>query len=245
MWSQLTNLISNAKRRPLSLIDMTDAMGDCTEFKHHDIAFKYWLPEPVAEAIKQVAESFDMNVSSCQRYLLARHVYGLYPVMLVDKRARGTFISRRSDAILFSKSYTPPPKGKVRKTTYWVPELGKNIVPVKVWMAHRLKDDLQKMADHVGIPLSQYTREAMISDVLGHGTLPYRPSVFPLCVPNEAVAVWETISSTDQDEQTLVATINHRERTDAVTTDQYSEEFGALRVESEWADLPNSKDNVN
>lgn len=58
---------------------------------------------------------------------------------------------------------------------HWVPELGKNIAPIKVWIPARMKADLQLLADHAEIPLSQFVREIVISRLLGHGTLPARP----------------------------------------------------------------------
>jgi hypothetical protein len=55
-----------------------------------------------------------------------------------------------------------------------VPELGKNVVALKVWLPTRLRKDLQVLTDHVGLNISQYAREITISRLLGHGTLPYR-----------------------------------------------------------------------
>ena len=79
--------------------------------------------------------------------------------------------------ILFSRSFADPPPGKKRIYTYWVPELGKNVVAMKVWLPTRLRNDLQILADHVELNLSQYAREIVISRLLGHGTLPYRPEM--------------------------------------------------------------------
>lgn len=48
---------------------------------------------------------------------------------------------------------------------------------IKLWLPKRLRDDLQVLADHTGIRLSQYVREIVISRLLGHGTLPKRPEM--------------------------------------------------------------------
>jgi hypothetical protein len=40
-----------------------------------------------------------------------------------------------------------------------------------------MKLDLQALTDHVGIKLSQYTREIVISHLLDHGTLPKHPEM--------------------------------------------------------------------
>ena|ERR1035437_4025262 len=76
------------------------------------------------------------------------------------------------------KSADPVRSGyqKKRVQTYRVPELvlGKNVVAIKVWLVERMRRDLQVLADHVGLNLSQYAREITISRLLGHGSLPYR-----------------------------------------------------------------------
>ena len=73
--------------------------------------------------------------------------------------------------------------------TYWVPELGKNVVPVKVWVPSRIRNDLQTLATHVGLNLSQYVREIVISRLLGHGTLPLRPEMLQ-AMPSPAAQDW-------------------------------------------------------
>ena len=49
-----------------------------------------------------------------------------------------------------------------------IPGLEKNIVSLKVYIPARIKDDLQKLADRVRIPLSQFTRELLVSHFFGH-----------------------------------------------------------------------------
>lgn len=50
-------------------------------------------------------------------------------------------------------------------------------------------DDLAQLANHAGIELSPFIREAIIADLLGRGSLPERPEMFASGTP-EAIA-WE------------------------------------------------------
>ena len=52
-----------------------------------------------------------------------------------------------------------------------------------------MRSDLQALADHVGIKLSQYVREIVISRLLGHGTLPKRPEMID-AVPCPSAEEW-------------------------------------------------------
>lgn len=63
------------------------------------------------------------------------------------------------------------------------------MAPIKLWMPQRLRDDLQSLADHVGLKLSQYLREIVIARLLGHGTLPMRPEMLQAS-PGPATDDW-------------------------------------------------------
>ena len=51
-------------------------------------------------------------------------------------------------------------------------------MPIKIWIPKRLRDDLQTLADHAEVKVSQYVREIIISRLLGHGMVPLRPEMF-------------------------------------------------------------------
>lgn len=71
-----------------------------------------------------------------------------------------------------------------------MPELGKNIAPIKVWIAERLKRDLTILADHADILLSRFVREVVVGAVLGRGTLPERPELRAVTA-TPACEAWE------------------------------------------------------
>jgi hypothetical protein len=96
---------------------------------------------------------------------------------------------KEQPGILFSKTAKEPPAGKKRIDTYWVPELGKNVAPIKVWIPKRMKTNLQSLAEHAGLTLSNYVREILISRLLGHGMLPQRTTMFK-AFPTPAANDW-------------------------------------------------------
>lgn len=149
-------------------------MGDLGELCSHDTALKFWLPEPAEKALEEFADFQGASMSSMLREFLAAHCYGIYVVQVLRSKDPDVF---DEPDIRFSRAYDSDEGRKVRKTTYWVPELGKNVAPVKIWIAQRLCDDLRALAEHAKIPLSQYVREIVISRLLGHGMLPKRPEM--------------------------------------------------------------------
>lgn len=180
-----------ARRKPMRFEDLVADMGDYTDLATHDVALKFWLPEPVDEALKELCARGGESMSEMLRRFLAQHCYGVYAVEVMRETLPGLFrdFDEMPAVLRFSKSPPNTPNGKVRVDTYWVPELGKNVAPIKVWVPSRLRSDLEALAAHVNITLSQYVREIVISRLLGHGTLPKRPQMLE-AAPLPSVEDW-------------------------------------------------------
>lgn len=182
---------SEPARRPMSFAQLVSDMGDYEDLGNHDVALKFWLPEPAEKAIDELARMNGDSMSESLRQFFAIHCYGLYVFTVINQKTPGLF--KDPGQPLFSRKRQDGPEaipnGKRRETTYWVQELGKNVVPIKIWIPTRVKNDLQILADHVGIKLSQYLREIVISRLLGHGTLPKRPEMM-FAVPLKAADDW-------------------------------------------------------
>lgn len=180
-------------RRPLGFSQLLEGMGDFQDLGHHDTALKFWLPEPAQEALQELAERQDESMSELLRQFLAQHTYGVYTFQLMNDRYPGLFkvgLPQPHEGIRFSRRRVNEEDGKKRIDTYWVPELGKNVMSIKLWLPKRLRDDLQVLAEHTGIRLSQYVREIVISRLLGHGTLPKRPQMLA-AHPLASAEAWE------------------------------------------------------
>lgn len=174
-------------RTPMRFEQLIKDMGDFRDFRQHDAALKFWLPEAANEALEEMAGRVGVSMSESLRQLFATHCYGIYAYQVMIEAIPGIF--RESAPPMFSRRAVEPPVGKKRVETYWVPELGKNVMPVKVWIPKRMRGDLQLLANHVGIKLSQYVREIVIARLLGHGTLPMRPEMLK-AEPLPAVEDW-------------------------------------------------------
>lgn len=165
--------------------DMIAGMGDFEDLANEDVALKFWLPDPVERALEDLAKYYDVSVSLLVRILLADYVYGRYALAYMRENQVG--IHRRdSDQIMFSRRSS----AQEVKYIFKVPELGKNIAPIKVWIAQRQKNDLQALADHAGVLLSKFVRELIVGGVLGRGTLPERPGL-AVAQPMPTAEAWE------------------------------------------------------
>jgi hypothetical protein len=183
--------VERPRRRPMLFEDLIADMGDFSDLAEHDAALKFWLPEPVDAALKELCARGGESMSEMLRRFLAQHCYGVYAVEVMREALPGLFrdLDEMLAVLRFSKSPPNTPTGKARVDTYWVPELGKNVAPIKVWVPSRLRSDLEVLAAHVDIKLSQYVREIVISRLLGHGTLPKRPQMLE-AAPLSAAEDW-------------------------------------------------------
>lgn len=176
-----------ARRKPMRFEDLVADMGDLSDLAKHDVALKFWLPEPVSVALGELGKLGGESRSEMLRRFLTQHCYGVYAVQVMTTVVPQIFKDPSPEMIRFR--IREPPPGKVRVDTYWVPELGKNVAPIKVWVPSRLRRDLEALAAHVDITLSQYVREIVISRLLGHGTLPKRPQMIE-AAPLSSVEDW-------------------------------------------------------
>ncbi|PCJ87458.1 MAG: hypothetical protein COA54_06145 [Thiotrichaceae bacterium] len=163
-------------RRALTLEQLVDGIEDCSDLSKNDVALKFWLPEPAKQGLKELSDIYDKTISRYLRDFLLIHCYGVYAFEWM----RENEIFRIGEMPMFMRSFdksSESPSSKVRVSTYFVPELGKNITPMKLWIPTRLKNDLTLLAKHVDLTTSNYVREIVISRLLGHGTLPMRPKM--------------------------------------------------------------------
>jgi hypothetical protein len=140
--------------------------GEFADFRpDKQIPMKVWLPGPVDTALKQITDDSYQNRSDFIREILFIYVYGRLAFEQMKQQEDGLFyVEPIGSRPMFSRSSNR------------VPSLGKNSINYKVWLPAKLRDDLQALAAEAGITLSHSVREALISAVLGHLTLPVRVS---------------------------------------------------------------------
>ncbi|MDO9050534.1 MAG: hypothetical protein Q7U70_03470 [Methylotenera sp.] len=138
----------------------------------NDTELRIWIPEPLNVAMKEAADFLRVSLSKHLRELFVIYLYGLHELLCMKENKTGIFHP------------PPPPKpdngirfSRARVVDY-IPGLGKNIVPLKLFLHEKMKADLQVLADKAGLPLSQFVREILVSHFLGHTVWPERNSLW-------------------------------------------------------------------
>ncbi len=155
---------------------ITGTNRDFSSVKTYDIALKIWLPEATKIALQEMCSFVDTTMSDIIRQTLFTYLYGRYDLMASIERGEQDF--NLSHPIRFSRS-----GGKSSNNNS--PELGKNRYDVKVWIATRMKNDLQLLADKADVTLSEFVREILISNLFGHTYFPERNELLLLTIEFE------------------------------------------------------------
>lgn len=179
------------RRRPTEFHQLLESIGDYSDLEDHDASIKFWLPQPAADALKEIKQLRGESINETLLIFLLGHCYGFYfQQQLLQKHPKIYKDPDTSMDICFSNRRMPDDQREPkRQTVYFVPELGKNIYPIKLWIPARLKDDLARLAEHAGLSLSGYLREITIARIFGHGMLPMRPSMLE-ALSSEAAEDW-------------------------------------------------------
>ena len=122
---QATSTYTLHKRHPLEFAEIIAGMGDFSDLENNDVAFKFWLPEPVERALNEIKDRSNVSMSEFLRQSLAIHCYGLYAYYVMTDANRSLF--KDWNGVLFSKG--PPPmeqnylqKNPVAPTIPGIPE---------------------------------------------------------------------------------------------------------------------------
>jgi hypothetical protein len=150
-------------------------INDLTE---NEAVLRLWLPETLKRAMDEAMAAMEVTASKYLREFFVVYLYGAHELLRMQAEKTGLY-------------YVPPPAPSPQPSSGdalfsggplfsraavvdCIPGLGKNIVPVKIYIPQKIKADLELLAKHVEVPLSRFTRELLVSHFLGHTVWPAR-----------------------------------------------------------------------
>lgn len=152
---------------------MTDLVDDrnLNDLSENSAILRVWLPEAGKTALDEVVKRAGMVAAKYLREFFVVYLYGLHELLKMKATERGLYYipapeplvndpscKRDSSRVMYSRA----------ASVECIPGLGKNIIPLKVFIPQRIKDDLQELADKADVSLSQLTREILVSHFFGH-----------------------------------------------------------------------------
>lgn len=149
---------------------LTGTGRDYQGFESNDRPVKFWVPEPVWKALRELAAYYDSDLSTLVRHILFSHVYGHYDLLMLAERGDRRFLPQGDreefrDVVMYSRRADADNR---------TADLGKNDHDVKVWMPEPLVGQIDQLADGAGISRSEYLRETLVGHLFGRAQLPDR-----------------------------------------------------------------------
>ncbi|HEY9278089.1 MAG TPA: hypothetical protein VIO87_07780 [Methylotenera sp.] len=133
----------------------------------NDAQLRVWLPEQTRLVMDRTVKTVDASLSEYLREFFVVYLYGSDVLSQMKLTNTGIFFippPRAASDVKFSRS----------RLVEYIPELGKNIKAIKIFLNGQIKSDLQKLADKTGFALSHFVREILISHFSGHKVWPER-----------------------------------------------------------------------
>lgn len=127
-------------RRIDSLQSLMDSAGRLEFLESNNAWIKFWVPKILAHALKDSSRFRGDTMARYLRQILYRHCYGEYIFLCLEKLELENsehYASHQEHA----SSYEP-----IKDPVYWVPQLGKNIFPIRLALPVKVKKDLEKLA---------------------------------------------------------------------------------------------------
>ncbi len=145
-------------RHPYHPVNGGSAGRDYAFLDEEPIALKVWLPETIETMVEVLARRQGLAKSTIIARLLFAHLYGWHDLEALLVRNGG----RLGSAPLEAESRSPG----------YRTELGKSVADVRIFVAPRMKEDLEALAAAQGLRLSAYARRIVLDQVLGRAPHP-------------------------------------------------------------------------
>lgn len=138
---------------------------------------RIWLPVPVKTAMDECMEAMHTSAAEYLREFLVVYLYGSHELLRMQADQTGLYYVQPPSSTATS-TYEGAAMFSRAPSVECIPGLGKNIIPIKLYLNKKMKDDLGDLAKNTGIPLGQLVREVLVSHFLGHTVWPERKLVW-------------------------------------------------------------------
>lgn len=136
---------------------------DYQDLYRQNAQLRVWLPEPARWGLEQMCEINELSMTAYLTELFACHLYGHHEVMRM--RAGRTGIYEPAPEVS-SRYCAMTPRGATPEQPD-EPNLGKNIYPLKIWIASKIKLGLGAHAAQASLTLGELCRSLICAHLFG------------------------------------------------------------------------------
>lgn len=137
-----------------------------------DEQLRIWLPDPAKIALMEICERLNMSITAYLTELFATYLYGVHEVMRMRDQQTGLYDTDDIQLLDADPYADRQPEDDCPAFDEPVPEMGKNIFALKIFLPARLKTGLQHRADKANAPLGKFARAMICAHLFGRDVGP-------------------------------------------------------------------------
>lgn len=156
----------------LALSDALIPRRDYAGLSVQDEQLRIWLPDPAKTALMEVCNRLGMSITAYLTELFATYLYGVHEVMRMRDLQSGLYDTDDMgflDADPYEGRQTEDDSPAFDEP---VPEMGKNIFALKIFLPAKLKIGLQHRADKANTTLGKFARAMICAHLFGRDVGP-------------------------------------------------------------------------
>lgn len=141
-----------------------------------DTEIRLWLPDQVKRALIEICEHLDVSITIYLTEFFATYLFGVHEIMRMRQNATGLYAHGAAQPS-GTKTGAEDETAEDQDTTEYddpIPELGKNIFSLKIFLPSPVKAGLQGRANLARVPLGRFARAMICAHVFGREVGPVR-----------------------------------------------------------------------
>ena len=137
-----------------------------------DEQLRLWLPDPAKTALIEICNRLNMSITAYLTELFATYLYGVHEIMRMRDHQTGLYDTCDLQFPNVDNSEAEETEDDEPAFDEPVPEMGKNIFALKIFLSAKLKSGLQERADKAQAPLGRFARAMICAHLFGRDVGP-------------------------------------------------------------------------
>jgi hypothetical protein len=162
----------SSEATPLS--DDLIPLRDYSSLSTQDEQMRLWLPDAARQALAEICERIDVSMTLYLTEFFASYLFGIHEVMRMRDDNIGLYEAKNGQRKCAMKIISLEPEQDELGSEFDdpVPEMGKNIFALKIFLPHKIKDGLQYRANKAQVPLGRFARAMICAHLFGRDVPP-------------------------------------------------------------------------
>jgi hypothetical protein len=147
---------------------------DYRDLNEQDEQLRIWLPDQAQQALTEICARLDISMTVYLTEFFASYLFGIHEVMRMRDNQIGLYEAKDVQLGYAMELSSQEPEQDELGSEFDdpVPEMGKNIFALKIFLPRKIKDGLQYRANKAQVPLGRFARAMICAHLFGRDVAP-------------------------------------------------------------------------